>query len=171
MRLQLLLCAFAPGLASGQLVTLEFIGGGTASYAIDEVRSVEFASGNKVVNLFDGTVLSWPIASIERELVGEITTSIVGHGSPDPLSVFPSPTTGSVNISFSIDHACPIDVTIHDAQGRLIRGLMRGERPAGEVSLVWDGVSSSGGSAAPGRYLVNVQCGHLRIAKSIVLTY
>ena len=172
MRLPFLLCALAPCWASAQLVVLEFTDGGTASYAIDQVRSVDSVSGNKVVNLFNGTVLSWPIASIERELVGDITTEVAeGYASPDLLSVFPSPASGPVSISFSLEHASPVDVTIHDAQGRLVSRLMQGERPLGEVFLIWDGTRSNGGSAAPGRYVVNVQRGPLRVAKSILLTY
>lgn len=171
MRLLLLLSALAPCWASSQLIVLEFTDGGTFSYDIDQVRSVELSSGDKVVNLFNGTVLSWPIASIERELVGDITTEVAeGHGPPDLLSIYPNPASGPVNISFSLEHAGPVDVTIHDAQGRLVRRLMQGERSAGEVLLVWDGTGSSGGDVAPGCYMVNVQRGQIRITRSIMIT-
>ena len=44
----------------------------------------------------------------------------------------------------------PLPLTLHDVRGRRVRTLLRGDQPAGEREIVWDGRDIGGAPAIPG---------------------
>jgi len=84
-------------------------------------------------------------------------------------SAFPNP--APYNASFSIELSKPgwVRVDVIDVQGRLVRTLLDGMRPAGRQMLKWDGKSGTAGLAGSGvNWLVGTHNGK-RVARKMVL--
>ncbi|MBU0741361.1 hypothetical protein KJ554_03280, partial [bacterium] len=73
------------------------------------------------------------------------------------LRAWPNPFNPQLNLSFTTARAERLDVTVHDARGRLVRSLARGEDlAAGLHVLGWDGRGEDGRPAASGAYFLRV---------------
>lgn len=85
--------------------------------------------------------------------------------------IYPNPSAGDVKIEFSLAQAERIDLSIFDANGRLIRRLLAGDLiPAGKFQLVWDGRDGAGNPPANGAYFwrINGEKGSLASGKLIL---
>ena len=70
---------------------------------------------------------------------------------------WPTPTSGPVNLSYTLPQAARVSLSIHDAMGRVVRRLATDvAEPAGRHATVWDGRTDSGTHAASGVYLANL---------------
>ena len=70
---------------------------------------------------------------------------------------WPTPSSGRVNLSYTLPRAAHVSLLIHDAMGRVVRRLVAGvTEPAGAHATVWDGRTDSGTRAAPGVYLASL---------------
>ena len=67
---------------------------------------------------------------------------------------FPNPFNPSTTVSFDLAAPGPVRVRIYDAQGRMIRDLVRAEYPAGHHEVAWDGRNDQGGSMPSGVYFL-----------------
>lgn len=65
---------------------------------------------------------------------------------------YPNPFNPSTTIALSLDKAQTVEVSIYDAQGRLVRTLFDGALAAGRNELQWDGRDNSGLATASGVY-------------------
>ncbi|MBC8424607.1 T9SS type A sorting domain-containing protein [bacterium] len=95
------------------------------------------------------------------ELLGYTTG--VGDGAGEAprtlaaLRAWPNPFNPQVNLSFVTVRKARLDVTVHDARGRLVRTLARDDaQPAGLHVLGWDGRGEDGRAAASGAYFLRV---------------
>jgi hypothetical protein len=70
-------------------------------------------------------------------------------------SIAPNPSSGRVEIVWSLPRAGPARLAVLDIAGRQVAWLANGSLPAGRHRSVWDGRSGSG-RAAPGVYLVRL---------------
>jgi hypothetical protein len=64
----------------------------------------------------------------------------------------PNPFRFSTTLGFSLARAGRLEITVLDSQGRSVRTILTGERPAGPGTVTWDGRRDDGGAAAPGVY-------------------
>ncbi len=99
----------------------------------------------------------------------------VGDSGP-PLRVsflqppVPNPAQSTTRVSYSIARTGPVTLGVYDVRGRLVRGLVDGERPAGNEAVSWDGTRDSGGRLGPGLYFVRLaEPGILETRKLILL--
>jgi glucose/arabinose dehydrogenase len=90
--------------------------------------------------------------------VGPTTDVLPGGGAGLALAAAPNPFRGSVALSFRIESAQRVRLTLHDLSGRLVRVLHDGDA-AGEVRIAWDGADASGRAVAPGVYLATLERG------------
>lgn len=90
-----------------------------------------------------------PLADVDTEIVARRFV-----GAP-----VPSPSTGSVTISYGLEKESMVTAKVFDAAGRLVRRIVDHSVPAGSHSLVWDGLTSNERHAGPGIYFVNVTIG------------
>lgn len=82
-------------------------------------------------------------------LVGKAVT-VRGHGiAYDGVSA----TASSVSVASA---AAQVTATLRDADGRIVRTLDLGARPAGPLSIQWDGRDNDGQPAARGSYALTV---------------
>jgi len=80
-----------------------------------------------------------------------------GHGLP---AVTPNPFIGSTRVDFAVRSPGPVDVSVHDLAGRIVRRLVKGEAfEAGIRSITWDGKGDDGDESPPGLYYVRVRSG------------
>ncbi|MCD4706151.1 MAG: T9SS type A sorting domain-containing protein, partial [Candidatus Sabulitectum sp.] len=62
------------------------------------------------------------------------------------LGVSPNPFSSSVNISFDIPEAAPVELSVYDLSGRVVERLISGSAASGEHLSVWNpGVSVPAG--------------------------
>ncbi|MEZ4651693.1 MAG: FlgD immunoglobulin-like domain containing protein [Candidatus Eisenbacteria bacterium] len=76
------------------------------------------------------------------------------------LTCQPTPMRGSGEISFRLEQAASISLSVFDASGRLVRMLHQGNAAAGQNVVRWDGDDASGRAVPPGVYFVRLQGVH-----------
>lgn len=89
-----------------------------------------------------------------------------GHGSEDPAEDadtplpnlflgqnYPNPFNPSTSIMFSLDRDQPVRLEVFDLNGRLVKTLVNGTRPAGAHQVIWNGTDNVGNPAASGVFL------------------
>jgi hypothetical protein len=81
----------------------------------------------------------------------------------------PNPFNPHTVISFRLDQAGPVRLALYDVQGRMVRELFRGNRPAGLSDVPWDGTDARGVACASGVYFALLQAGPTRQQTSITL--
>jgi flagellar hook assembly protein FlgD len=62
-----------------------------------------------------------------------------------------------------------VELTVYNIQGRLIRTLTEGSRPAGEYEAAWDGTDEYGIDVAAGVYLYRLRLGELEETRKMIL--
>jgi hypothetical protein len=95
-----------------------------------------------------------------------------GSGIPKTLSVgnpSPSPMAHRMSMTLGLPRAMSATVDVLDSQGRLVRRLCEGEKPAGWSTLSWDARDAGGHAAAAGMYFVRVQTPEGRSVKRLAL--
>lgn len=113
--------------------------------------------------------LSEPVHATLGDSVGECsivnddeTTDVPGDGIPAAsflANAAPNPSRGRVSIQWGLSTATRVDLSVFDVQGRHVRRLASGDRPAGRMVATWDGRDDRGRLVASGLYLVRLRLG------------
>lgn len=82
-------------------------------------------------------------------------------GSDLALAVAPNPFRDATEVRFALPSGERVSLEVFDVAGRRVRGLLRGEAPAGERRIAWDGRDETGSPVAPGLYLLRLGAGPL----------
>jgi hypothetical protein len=69
----------------------------------------------------------------------------------------PNPAVEGATLRFSLPEAGRVRLMIAGVDGRRVRLLLDGDRPAGPGSLAWDGRDESGRRAPPGVYVCRIE--------------
>jgi hypothetical protein len=87
-------------------------------------------------------------------------------------SALPNPFRVRTTFRYALSRTGPAELAIFDAQGRVVRTLVNGERPAGRGSATWDGGTDGGGSAPPGLYFARLSAPGLEapLTRRVALT-
>lgn len=96
----------------------------------------------------------------EKILIASGTTALVGAQ--------PNPFRGRTTLSFALERPGPVELSVHDVHGRLVRVLARNEFTAGLHTLDWDGRRADGTAAATGTYFVTMEAGAVRSTRKVV---
>jgi hypothetical protein len=83
--------------------------------------------------------------------------------------IYPNPFNPSTTIPFVLTASANVKLNIFDAQGKLVRTLEDGARPAGMHQVVWDGRDDDGRQAATGVYFVRLVAGSYEMTKKVVM--
>jgi hypothetical protein len=81
---------------------------------------------------------------------------------PDPVHLtlsYANPARSSARIAFTVPETSRVRVSIHDAQGRLVRVLADEVLGAGPYMRTWDGGDDGGRAAPSGIYFITVRAG------------
>ena len=105
--------------------------------------------------------------------VTSIGTGVEWAGAPSaPVRLYPArpnPFNPHTVLSYRIDQPGTVRLALYDVQGRLVRELVRGDRPAGTHDVTWDGTNSRGTPCASGVYFALLQSGSTRRQTSLTL--
>jgi hypothetical protein len=71
-----------------------------------------------------------------------------------PLSVYPNPFNGEMNVSYENTRSSKVSVEIVNLLGQSVKSLYNGQQAAGQHELVWDATSTSGAKVPFGTYFV-----------------
>lgn len=71
----------------------------------------------------------------------------------------PNPSRADVSLRFTLAAPSDVRLTIHDAQGRLVRDVAHGAHGAGTHHLSWNGADASGTRVPPGLYFARFEAG------------
>ena len=89
---------------------------------------------------------------------GQDVAAVGLPGAAGPrLTSYPNPFNPATTISFELAAASPVEVTILDPAGRVVRRLLNETREAGPQAVSWNGRDDRGRTAAAGVYLVRLQ--------------
>src|SRR6185436_10980796 len=91
-------------------------------------------------------------------------------GRPSRVMSAPNPSIQGTSLRFSLGEAGVVNLSIVDAEGRIVRGFPARQFPAGECSVPWDGHRDDGSPAASGVYFVRVETKGMTREGKIVLT-
>jgi flagellar hook assembly protein FlgD len=69
---------------------------------------------------------------------------------------YPNPFRTAARIPVDLHEAGRVTMAVFDVQGRLVRNLLNGEKPAGEHTVIWDGRNGAGQQVGSGMYLVRM---------------
>jgi hypothetical protein len=83
--------------------------------------------------------------------------------------VSPNPFASSTQVRFQLPEPGHVRVTVHDAQGRLVRSLLDGSIPLGGGIITWSGRDDDGAPLASGVYFVRLQHGDQVATRKAVL--
>jgi len=79
--------------------------------------------------------------------------------TPDPfmLSSYPNPFRHSTGISFSLEKAGTVELTIYNSKGQKVKSLCQTTLPMGSQRIEWDGTDDKGQKAGQGLYLYRLK--------------
>ncbi len=83
----------------------------------------------------------------------------------------PNPFYPSTTIQFLLDREGPVALRVYDAQGRLVKNLVDGRRPAGQHAVIWDGRDEDGRSVSTGTYFYQIEIAGVRQAKRMIVLH
>lgn len=84
-------------------------------------------------------------------------TPVLWNSNYSDELVYPNPSSGDVQIKFSLAKAERLNLSIFDGNGRLVRRMLAGNLvPAGNFELVWDGRGPGGERLPGGVYFWNI---------------
>jgi len=102
-----------------------------------------------------------------------------GGGVPAPLPKayalsqnFPNPFNPSTTIQYDVpkgESSTPVDVSIYDMRGRLVRRLVNEERTPGRHQIHWDGRDDQGQRVSSGVYLYKIVAGSFLSTKKMIM--
>jgi hypothetical protein len=106
----------------------------------------------------------------------DIITGIADGDLPGPrltdmavLPNYPNPFNPGTTIRFSLPEAREVRVAVYDVEGRLVRSLINGLKPAGINQVPWDGIDNEGSPVASGIYFVRLTGAGQLATRKIVL--
>jgi len=81
----------------------------------------------------------------------------------------PNPMRGALRVSFGLARAGRVLLAVFDEQGRRVRSLASGARPAGRLELQWDGLDDGARPVAAGFYFLALQADGRRFVERFTL--
>ncbi len=84
-------------------------------------------------------------------------------------SNYPNPFNPETTISYNIDKASDVELTIYNIKGQKVRTLVDDQQEAGRHDIVWDGTDSKGKKVASGTYLYKVKADDQEVVNKMLM--
>lgn len=84
-------------------------------------------------------------------------------------SNYPNPFNPSTTIKFDLAHSSPVNLSIYNTRGQLVKTLVSGTRAAGSYSYVWDGTNEFDQPQSSGIYLYKLHYNKKHIQKKMMM--
>jgi len=85
------------------------------------------------------------------------------------LGIYPNPSSGPTVITFTLDRAENVSLSVFNTAGQMVYQLTNERRPAGSQLIQWDGRSNTGANMASGYYFVRLNAGNLTSVQKLVM--
>ena len=76
------------------------------------------------------------------------------------IKVYPVPVEDYANISFTLNAASDVEMSIYNIVGAKVATIEYGRYPAGEHTITWNGASDSGKILETGMYILRMKAGN-----------
>jgi glucose/arabinose dehydrogenase len=114
-------------------------------------------------------VIEWDLGRLYR-IVGSVSDGGDVPAAPRLEQNVPNPFNPRTTIAFTVpEDGVAVSLEVLDLDGRLVRTLASGPRPAGRQTVAWDGRTASGRPAAAGVYLYRLRAGDTEQTRKMVL--
>jgi hypothetical protein len=148
--------------------------GNSTSETMEEIGVVESADATAFLDagVRAGESYAYRVVAVRSdggEVMSEAATATAVIPALSLEQNRPNPFNPITTITYSVDAAAPVRLTIHDARGRLVRTLVDATVPAGTRSVEWDGRDQRGTPAASGLYFYRLEAGGEVRARKMVL--
>ena len=156
-----------PAMAHPQVGTRRIVQMGNVGQSLSWTLALPPGGYYYAVQAIDHTFLGSPFSG----------STVAVEDTREPPSIFelgpaaPNPFTNAVDLSFALPQKSRVELAIFDLQGRRLRILERGEKPAGRHRAQWDGRDESGARRSDGVYLARMTAAGKTWTKKIVLAH
>ena len=101
------------------------------------------------------------------------TTGVAGGrpGTTWLASPAPNPMRSALEVRYALGRETRMELALFDNQGRHIRTLVSGVRPAGDVTLEWDARDDAGHAVSPGLYFLELRADRQHIVRRVTLVH
>jgi hypothetical protein len=106
------------------------------------------------------------------DIVVDVDGDFPAENSPRQIRLdqnYPNPFNPYTAVAFFIARRSPVELSVYDVMGRVVRRLANGEMPAGHHILNWDGRDESGRPVATGVYVYRLEAGGFEQTRKMVL--
>ncbi len=113
-----------------------------------------------------------PSMTVTVELTVDSGNATATPDAPGPFTLIgavPNPFNPTTVVRFNLPSAQPAQLSLYDVQGRLVRTLVDGPRPAGLNEVRWDGHDAMGRTVASGTYFARLHAGAQSSVKTLTL--
>jgi hypothetical protein len=140
----------------------QFVDDGDDQYGQGKFGLWSFQNGYGIPGYFDNIVVTQ-----EESFVDEDEST-----APEIFSLsqnYPNPFNAGTTISFDMNKAADVALTIYNINGQVIRNLIRGHLDVGGYSFIWDGKDELGKAIPTGVYTYAITSGSQMISKKLIL--
>jgi Kelch motif protein/flagellar hook capping protein FlgD/galactose oxidase-like protein len=81
----------------------------------------------------------------------------------------PNPCRDRLSVPYALSRAGRVRIGVYDVNGRLVRSIEDGDRPAGPAVATWDGAGADRERAGPGVYFLRMTCMGFSEARRVVV--
>ncbi len=106
-----------------QSIHFNYTDGTNASYDLEDIHKITFDSDVMNLHLWDDTIYTWNISSIDHYQYGETPVNIqdwFNSVNAWEVSIFPNPASTDLYIQFNLQKEDDISISLFDMQGKLI---------------------------------------------------
>ena len=151
--------------ANAQSLNLFMKNGTQSQYLLSEIKKQTFTSTEMIITTTNETVLTFNLGDIRKFTFG-LTTDVVEKIDNVEIEsiVYPNPTTGFMNVDFSLTENGKVDISIFSIDGKFISNILSEEKLKGTYSLNWQNEN-----LPIGTYFVKIQTENNLTTKKIVI--
>jgi tetratricopeptide (TPR) repeat protein len=108
----------------------------------------------------------------QANLVTEVAEGQESDGLPAMIVLapnYPNPFNPETNISFGLDKAGQVELTVYNIVGEQVRKLTKGHYAAGWYMMKWNGTNDKGTQVGSGTYLLRLQVDNVATTRKMIL--
>lgn len=162
--------------ADEPMLAIRLTGGESAIYAAGEIERIGVDGEETLVVVTGSGSDSYVIETITRiEFLWEFSSVKNPKDAAtliDAIHLFqnqPNPFSPETRIGFELPQTGEVELAIYSPDGRLVRTLVTGERPAGPHTVHWDGLNDSGRKVSSGVYFYSLRAPGVEESRRMIL--
>ncbi|MBL0175838.1 MAG: hypothetical protein IPP94_11330 [Ignavibacteria bacterium] len=135
------------------------------------IASIDARSGGNasIPRPFDGTSSARILLRKSTPAQAAPSAFVLGQNYPNPFSVSATSAGAGTRITYEIASEENVTITVYDALGRAVRGLVRRTMTPGRYTTFWDGRDESGYEVPAGSYLYELRAGAVRRTNHMIV--